>query len=338
MKKKGIDNLHKFQEDAYKEILNGENIVVSAPTGMGKTESFLLPIIYAILQVEANPMERNSVSAIFIYPTKALAADQKNKIEYYCKGLGLKVLVFDGDTPQQDREKLYYKPPDILITNADMIHFHLSGNFQFQALMKNIRFLVLDEIHLCVGSYGTNVLWIIRRLRRFAAGIQCIGASATISNAKNFTETIFDRPVKLISAGTARKSDLFLTMLYPKERSNISIMADVTSKFIHYKNKSLVFGNSHKSSEILNMILRQKNIRSDIHRAGLSLSHRKKVEEKFKNNQLDVLVSTPTLELGIDIGNLDSVVSQLTNLTSFVQRIGRAGRSGQESFATLVLN
>lgn len=338
LKNKGIQKLYRYQEETYKKILNGQDIIVSAPTGMGKTESFLLPIIYSILRIEPNPIRRNTVSAIFIYPTKALAADQRDKVEYYCKGLGIRVGVYDGDTERDVREKMYRKPPDILITNADMIHYHLSGNIQFQILISKLRFLVLDEIHLCVGSFGTNVLWIIRRLKRFTPGLQCIGASATIANAKNFGEMIFDSQVKLISAGNARKSDLYLSMLYPKESSNLSLMARVTSQFIRNGNKTLVFGNGHKSSEVLNLILKQRGVNSEIHRAGLSMNHRKRVENKFRNNEIDALVSTPTLELGIDIGNLDSVVSQLTNLTSFIQRIGRAGRKGQESFATLVLN
>lgn len=340
LKEKGINNLHKFQEEAYQEILNGENIIVSAPTGMGKTESFLLPIIYSILLAEANPKAREHLgpSALLIYPTKALAADQREKIQYYCQGLGIRVETYDGDTPSHKRQLIFQRPPDILITNADMVHYHLMGTMKFQALISSLRFLVIDEIHLCVGSYGTNVLWIIRRLRRFTKGLQCIGASATISNAKNFAEIIFDRPVKLISTGTARKSDMYLTILYPKERSNLTTIANVTEEFIRQDSKTLVFGNGHKASEILNLMLKQRNINSEIHRAGLSMSHRKRVEQQFKDGEIDAIVSTPTLELGIDIGNLDSVVSQLTNLTSFVQRIGRAGRKGQDSFATLVLN
>ncbi|MCH8908062.1 MAG: DEAD/DEAH box helicase [Candidatus Heimdallarchaeota archaeon] len=99
----------------------------------------------------------------------------------------------------------------------------------------------------------------------------------------------------------------------------------------------MVFANGHLASESLNIILNKRGINSNIHRAGLSVKHRKSVEDKFRNGLLDVLVSTPTLELGIDIGSVDSVISVLTSLTHFVQRIGRAGRSGQKSFATLVL-
>ncbi|MHA2168605.1 MAG: DEAD/DEAH box helicase [Candidatus Kariarchaeaceae archaeon] len=337
LENKGIKHLYKFQEEVKKQVLSGNNVLISAPTGLGKTEAFLLPIIHSIILAESNPARRKGPSALLIYPTKALASDQKEKIEYYCKSVGLSVGKFDGDTSHVDRDAIYRNPPDLLITNPDMIHYHLMGNISFQSMISNARFVVLDEIHLCVGSYGTNVLWIIRRIRRFAPGIQCIGASATISNARNFASTIFDQPTVLISAGTARKSDLYLTILYPKERSNLSTMALVTSHFIKSGIKTLAFGNGHLSAEALNIMLRRSGLKSDIHRAGLSYQHRRDVEKRFKTHALDVLVSTPTLELGIDIGSLDSVVSMLTSLTSFVQRIGRAGRTGKESYATLVL-
>ncbi len=337
MKDKNIDQLFKFQEDAIEEILNGNNVVISAPTGLGKTEAFLLPILHSIIAIESNPSKRNTISALFVYPTKALAADQFSKIEYYAKSIGIRVAIYDGDTPQEKRHLIYYNPPDLLISNADMVHYHLMGNLDFKALISTIRYVVIDEIHLCVGAYGTNVLWIIRRLRRFSPGLQCIGASATISNAKEFTETIFDKPVKLISTGTARRSEMYLTMLYPLERSNLSTMTSVAHNFVNAGNKTLVFGNGHLSSEVINMILKQNRVKSGVHRAGLGYTYRKKIEEEFRRGDLDVLVSTPTLELGIDIGSLDSVVSMLTSLTSFVQRIGRAGRAGQESYATLVL-
>ena len=337
LQKKGIKKLYKYQEEVIQEILDGNNVIISASTGLGKTEAFLLPIIHAIIRAEPNPATRKGPAALLIYPTKALAADQNEKINYYCSSVGLRVSVFDGDTPSSERQQLYQNPPDILITNPDMIHYHLMSNITFQGLISQIRFLVLDEIHLCVGSYGTNVLWIIRRMRRFSPGLQCIGASATIANAEYFTSIIFDKSTSVVATGAARKSDMYLTILYPKERSNLSTMAQVTEYFVRSGNKTLSFGNGHLSSESLNMILKNRGLKSQIHRAGLSISHRKKVEKQFREHLLDVLISTPTLELGIDIGELDSVVSMLTSLTSFFQRIGRAGRKGQDSYATLVL-
>ncbi|MHA2252772.1 MAG: DEAD/DEAH box helicase, partial [Candidatus Kariarchaeaceae archaeon] len=252
----GIKKLYKYQEVVAKQILDGNNVIISAPTGLGKTEAFLIPILHAMIQAEPDPRTREGPQALLIYPTKALASDQRDKIVNYCSVIGLTVAIFDGDTKQNLRREIFRHPPDILITNPDMIHYHLMSNVSFQSLIMRVRYVVIDEIHLCVGSYGTNVLWIIRRLRRFAPGLQCIGASATISNAENFATTIFDRPTTLVSVGTARKSDLNLTMIYPKERSNLSTMAQVTEHFLNAGIRTLSFGNGHLSAESLNLMLK----------------------------------------------------------------------------------
>ncbi|MCE7734397.1 MAG: DEAD/DEAH box helicase [Candidatus Heimdallarchaeota archaeon] len=334
---KGIEKLYNYQQEAFNIIRNNHNLIITAPTGLGKTEAFLLPIIQSILDYRKLDPVTRTIYAMFIYPTKALAADQFEKINDYTKGLGVTVAIYDGDTPQEARKQIYKSPPDILITNPDMIHYHLMRNLSIQGMIKTLKFIVLDEIHLCVSSYGTNIIWILRRLRRFSPKFISIGASATISNAKSFAETLFDGPVQLLSVGNARKSDLYLTMIYPKERSNLSTMAKASTYFLEEGYKTLLFGNGHLSAESMNLILKQYGYKSQIHRAGLPVSHRKRVENSFRSGKLDALVSTPTLELGIDIGSLDSVVSMLTSVTSFVQRIGRAGRQGQQSYATLVL-
>lgn len=335
--KRGISRLFDFQNEAYDRILNNENVIITAPTGLGKTEAFLLPILESSILTNPNPFTRKRPIAILIYPTKALARDQLLKIQEYCSPIGLQVKIFDGDTPRSARDELYDNPPDILITNPDMINLHLRVNYSFQGLIANVKFVVIDEIHLCTGSYGSNILWILRRMRRFISNFQCIGASATISRAQEFAETIFDVPTTLISAKNARKSPMHLVMIYPEDTSNLSAMARVIQHLATSRKKTLAFGNSHLTTEALNLILQRNGIAADIHRAGLTAKHRNSVEENFKKNKLQALVATPTLELGIDIGNLDAVVTMLTGLTSFVQRIGRAGRKGQESIASLVL-
>ncbi|MHA2275134.1 MAG: DEAD/DEAH box helicase [Candidatus Kariarchaeaceae archaeon] len=337
IKNRGIDDLYDYQKDAFNIIREGKNVIITAPTGLGKTEAFLLPILQSIIEEKAKKNNSYSVYALLIYPTKALAADQYIKIQDYSKDLGIRAAIYDGDTPQDARKLIYKSPPDILITNPDMVHYHLMSNLSFQGMIKSLKYIVLDEIHLCISSYGTNIIWILRRLRRFSNKYTAIGASATISNAKSFAELLFDEPAELISVGNARKSDLYLTVLYPQERSNLSTMAKVSSYFLDEGYKTLLFGNGHLSAESVNLILKYSGYKSQIHRAGLPVAHRKKVENMFKSGHLNALVSTPTLELGIDIGGLDSVISMLTSLTSFVQRIGRAGREGQQSYATLVL-
>lgn len=336
LKKKGIAHLYQYQQDAYHAISSGHSLIITAPTGMGKTESFLLPIIERIASENPNPFNRKGPQAIFIYPTKALAKDQLLKIIEYASAIGITVKKFDGDTKKVDRDQIYASPPDILITNPDMIHYHLRSNFAFQGMVRNLKFLVIDEIHLCIGSYGSNILWLIRRLKRFSPEVQLIGASATVSNAKAFAKTMFETEVKHIGINTARKSPMHLAMIYPKESSNLSTMARVINYLVRENKKTLAFANSHLTAEALNLILRNNSLNSEVHRAGLEYSHRSSVEKAFRTGKLVALVSTPTLELGIDIGDLDAVVTMLTGLTNFIQRIGRAGRRGEESVSTLV--
>ncbi len=337
LKEKGISSLYKYQEDVYHAIAEGNSVIITAPTGMGKTEAFLMPILEKIVSTNPNPYERSGPYAIFIYPTKALAKDQLMKIIEYSSVLGVTVKKFDGDTTKSERDEIYQSPPDILLTNPDMIHYHLRSNFTFQAMVRKLKYLVIDEIHLCIGSYGSNVLWLIRRLKRFSPSIQMIGASATVSNAKGFAETMFETEVKHIGISTARKAPMHLAMVYPKESSNLSTMSRIIHYLVEANKKTLAFANSHLTAEALNLILKNNSILSEVHRAGLEYAYRSKVENAFRKGQLQALVSTPTLELGIDIGDLDAVVTMLTGLTNFIQRIGRAGRRGDESIAALVL-
>ena len=336
LKKKKIANLYEYQQRAYHAISSGKSVIITAPTGMGKTESFLLPILEKIVAETPNPIERKGPQAIFIYPTKALAKDQLLKIIEYASAIGVTVKKYDGDTPKVERDSIYRNPPDILITNPDMIHYHLRSNFSFQGLVRNLKYLVIDEIHLCIGSYGSNVLWLIRRLKRFAPTLQLIGASATVSNAQSFAETMFETEVLHIGIKTARKSPMHLSMIYPKESSNLSTMARIINYLVRDQKKTLAFANSHLTAEALNLILRNSSLNSEVHRAGLEYTHRSSVEKAFRTGKLDALVSTPTLELGIDIGDLDAVVTMLTGLTNFIQRVGRAGRRGDESIGALV--
>ncbi len=337
LEKKGINNLFEFQLESLKKIMHGKNVVIVAPTGTGKTEAFLFPILISIYKQDPNPIMRRGPFAIFIYPTKALAKDQKKKIDSYGKELGIVCEIFDGDTPPKIKEQIFDNPPDILITNPDMIHIHLR-RMNFRSLIKFVRFIVIDELHVSIGAFGSNIYYILKRLNRISSNpIQFIGASATIGNAKFFAEQLFDSNVDIVEVKNARRSPTHLIITYPYGVSSYTITGEITKRLCSYNHKTLVFQNSHKNTEIVNLLLRSMRINSSVHRAGLNKKLREKIEESFRKGELEVLVSTPTLELGIDIGNVDAVVSALVDITSFIQRIGRAGRRGQEAIAALVL-
>ena len=354
LKKNNITKLYQFQEDAILKILSGKDIVISAPTAAGKTEGFCLPILQKIYEnkiltgdkdkdlfrtsVTSNSEMIQKVSALFIYPTKALARDQHEKILYYSYALDIKVKIFDGDLDESERQSLYDNPPDIMITNFDMIHYHLLNKTRFANLFKNIKFLVVDEVHSYNGIFGSNIHYIIKRLERMitnADKLQIIACSATLPNAETFCNQLFNRRMEIIQE-SGKKGTINFSMIYPSLRSNRTLRMDIIKK-IAKKHKTLIFSNSHLSAELLAFNSSKSGIKIGVHRSGLLPKVRKIVENSFKSGKLDVLSSTPTLELGIDIGDLDAVISNLVPINRLLQRFGRAARKGQEGFTFLTL-
>ncbi|NHI83789.1 MAG: DEAD/DEAH box helicase [Candidatus Thorarchaeota archaeon] len=338
LRKKGFSRLYAFQEQSFNAILEDKNVVIAAPTAQGKTEAFILPIIRRLLLSVQESFMNPGIRALLVYPTKALARDQYEKITQMCEASGLVAGIFDGDVSQAQRAKLYERPPDILITNPDVLHYHLGWDrSRLVPLLNTVEYVVLDEIHLYTGSTGANLYYILKRLELEAGSFQKIGASATIANPKEFAEQVFDTNVELIVSESAKRGPIHFLMFYPDERSKYSMIVDLVKRLQSGGFKTLVFGNTHSEAEVLNMLLKDTGLKSMVHRAGLSRKYRNQVELQFKTGNLPILVSTPTLELGIDIGDLDSVVSMIVSITRLTQRIGRAGRKGQESIAVLAL-
>ncbi|MHA1516054.1 MAG: DEAD/DEAH box helicase, partial [Candidatus Heimdallarchaeaceae archaeon] len=337
LSKNNLPFLYEFQQEAFDLIDKGEDIVIVAPTGTGKTEAFILPVLTQIWNEASHPLQRRGISALIIYPTKALAKDQEKKIKKYGNPLGITCEVYDGDTPKTKREKILESPPDILITNPDMLHYHMR-NLPFVSIIRNLKFIIIDEIHVAIGAFGSNLYFILKRLQRLVSNkIQFIGSSATIGNALDFSSQLFDRKVTAIIVEEARKAPTHLLITIPWNVSQYTITSEITRQLVTSGHKTLCFQNSHKNAEIINLLLRSARIKSAVHRAGLTRQYRNKVEQRFREGDLDALVSTPTLELGIDIGDVDGVVSSIVNITRFIQRLGRAGRKGQESIGSLIL-
>ena len=337
LSKNNLPFLYEFQQEAFNLIDKGADIVIVAPTGTGKTEAFILPVLTQIWNEASHPLQRRGLSALIIYPTKALAKDQEKKIKKYGDTLGITCEVYDGDTPKTKREKILESPPDILITNPDMLHYHMR-NLPFVSIIRNLKFIIIDEIHVAIGAFGSNLYFILKRLQRLVSNkIQFIGSSATIGNALDFSSQLFDREVTAIIVKEARKAPTHLLIVIPWNVSQYTITSEITRQLVTSGHKTLCFQNSHKNAEIINLLLRSAKIRSAVHRAGLTRDYRNRVEQRFREGDLDALVSTPTLELGIDIGDVDGVVSSIVNITSFIQRLGRAGRKGQESIGSLIL-
>jgi DEAD/DEAH box helicase domain-containing protein len=323
LKRNGIENLYPFQKEAIEVIRRRKNAVITAPTGFGKTEAFAIPMLERIA--------KEGGKGIIFYPTKALARDQEVKLKYYASSLGLNAVRFDGDSNQQERRKVLGGKADVVLSNPDMVDYHLRNTQAFLKIMNDLRFLVVDELHSYMGLLGSNMYYLVKRLSR-VADFQVACASATIANAKEFAEELFEREFMHVH-GEHRKAVLHFIMRYtPSIYASIKDMV----KSLPEK-KLLIFGNSYKSVETTAWILKREGIRVAVHKSGLPRDVRESVEREFRNGKLSVVVSTPTLELGMDVGDVDAVISELVSYSQFIQRVGRAGRKGQESIGVLLL-
>jgi len=347
LSRKGIKQVYEFQEESIKRILLGIDTVIVAPTASGKTEAFCIPILQRISErlhshlpyLDTNPTTttRSQVSAIFLYPTKALSRDQIPKIRELAESVDIRVGIFDGDTSLRERNMILSTIPEIIITNFDVLHYHLWHRTKFTYLLRTSQFLVVDEAHTYTGVFGANVHYIVKRLERLCKNkLQIIAASATLPNAGQFCRTLFGREIEVIR-GEGRKGKINFVMLFPSLHSYRSLVLDLVKRTTGLGHKTIAFSNSHLGSELLSFYLSRQGIKIKVHRAGLLPSVRKAVEQSFKDGKLMAISATPTLELGIDIGDVDAIVSGIVPINRLTQRFGRAARRGQEGYAFLAL-
>jgi len=345
--KYGFTGLLPFQEESVRAILKGENSIISAPTGSGKTEAFAIPVIQKISE---NPTP--GVFTLLVYPLNALIDDQVSKISdliQKCK-LSDKIGIYSihGGQSTDYKDMIISDASQkslIIATNFDFINYHLIlQDKKWNELFKNAKIIVMDEAHSYTSFHGSNVYHVLKRMKRFMGKVQFVGSSATLDNSKEFFSNMFDLPedsFTYIKSKFRRKQNMHMFFVMPRKFKQRTTMEMLSS--ICYKNNTtqLVFSNSHNDAEFLGSNVEEANtgIRIQIHRGGLDQKDRKLYESQMKAGELDVLSCTPTLELGIDIGHVDVVISAFKNeFDSFIQRIGRAGRKGQKSYAICVFD
>ncbi len=347
LKEYGFTGLLPFQEESIRSILDGDDSIITAPTGSGKTEAFTIPILQKLSKNTSN-----GVFALLVYPLNALIDDQIAKISALIEKCGLSETIsaysIHGGQSSDYKDKIIsdsFKKSMILATNFDFINYHLIlQDKKWNQLFKNAKIIVMDEAHSYTSFHGSNVYHVLKRMKNHMDKIQFVGSSATLDNSKEFFSNMFDLPensFSFIQSKFRRKQNMHLFFIMPRKFGQRTTMEMLCSICFKNNKKQLVFSNTHNDAEFLASNVEDSNddIRIQIHRGGLDQSDRKLYENQMKVGELDVLSCTPTLELGIDIGRVDVVISAFKNeYDSFVQRIGRAGRMGQKSYAICVFD
>jgi len=338
----GIKKLYSHQTEAIKLVREGSNVLVATPTASGKTLVYNLPILEKILR---NPDTR----ALYIFPLKALEQDQMKGLSVWLKmlrGGSITADIYDGDTPPYRRKKIRQNPPNILFTNPDMLHKGILAHHQsWEKFLKDLSFVVLDEIHTYRGIFGSHLNQIIRRLKRlcrlYGSSPRFILLSATVRNPKEFGSNLIGEEVKVVHETGSPRTGQHVLFLNPEISPNFS-SAKLFMDCIRRDFRTIVFTQSRKVTELISLWVSkfspEMKTKISSYRAGFMPEERREIERKLAGGNLLGVVSTSALEMGIDIGYLDIclLVGYPGTIINTWQRGGRVGRSGRESMILLV--
>lgn len=328
----GWDMLRPVQEKSCEAVSAGCDIIILAPTAGGKTEAAFLPILDAILK-----RPTGHLSAVYLSPLKALINDQTDRIIDLGQRAGLETAVQHGDVSASDRWNFSESEPDILLTTPESLEVLLSSPDSCDAFT-HLRFIIVDEIHAFVeSSRGVHIKCLIDRLTHISENNpQRIGLSATVGNPEYLLEWFSapDRKKTLVSVPAPPSKKHFTFIL---ER-NFHAAAEKTAEAVKGK-KSLIFVDSRNFAERLYQPLSELLPQVYLHHSAVSSSERKEAETAFSSDGGTCVICTSTMELGIDIGNLDLVVNYgpPLSVSSFLQRLGRTGRRGNPAEMVFIL-
>lgn len=349
---RGIKRLYSHQAEAFRLAQAGKNLAVVTPTASGKTLCYNLPVL-------ADLLESESSRALYLFPTKALAQDQKAELMEFVKATGRKLSIdtYDGDTPADNRLTIRRRGR-IVLSNPDMLHTALLPHHpKWIQLFQNLRYVVIDELHTYRGVFGSHVANVFRRLKRivrfYRADVQFICTSATIANPRELAEKLLEEPVELVERNGAPRSGKDLIFYNPPivnpdlglRKSALSSARRFAEKFLREGVQTLVFASSRVNVEVLLRYLQKTFHRHPAqadkvrgYRGGYLPKTRREIERKLRNKEILGVVSTNALELGIDIGSLDVCIlaGYPGTVASAWQQMGRAGRRRGRSAAILV--
>jgi ATP-dependent Lhr-like helicase len=334
----GWPGLRPLQAASVEPVRSGTDCVLVAPTAGGKTEAALFPLLSEM--VEGN---WSGTTILYVTPLRALLNNIHSRVSAYCSWLGRTAGLWHGDIGQSERRSMLADRPDILLTTPESIEAMLvSRRVDHERFLGSVRAVVIDELHAFAGSdRGWHLLAVLERVERIAGHkIQRVGLSATVGNPETVGawmqgSTEGRRPVVVVREDSSPTVSPEVTIDYVGSMDNA---ATVISR-LHRGDKRLVFAESRRSAEELAFLLRERGVQTFVSHSSLSVDERRQSERAFAEAKDTVIVATSTLELGIDIGDLDRVIQidAPHTVSSFLQRLGRTGRRPGTSRSTLFL-
>ncbi len=338
----GIKGLYLHQALAWDLVAKGENVAVATATASGKSLTYNLPVFNAVL-------EDPGTKALYLFPLKALGHDQRKAIEEFSASLPgnqqVRVAIYDGDTTAYRRQKIRQDPPHILITNPDMLHLGLLPyHDQWEDFWKMLRFVVMDEMHTYRGIFGSHIVQVMRRLRRvcrhYGSDPGFIACSATIENPGELAHRLTGLPFTVVDDNGAPEAGRHFLFLNPT-LSPSTVAVKLFRMSIKAGLKTIVFTRARKITELIHTWAMDEDPdlrhRISSYRAGFLPEERREIESRLASGELQGVISTSALEMGIDIGGLDVciLVGYPGTVTNTWQRGGRVGRSDRESIIIL---
>ncbi len=336
----GISKPTLIQRKAIPPLLENKNSLLIAPTGTGKTEAALFPVFSQLIDKDT----KEGIKIIYIAPLRALNRDMLSRLKKWEEILDIDIQVRHGDTTQYQRRQQALDPPDMLITTPETLQAILPGS-RMKEHLKKVNWCIVDEIHeLAESKRGSQLTLALERLSRLSEDFQRIGLSATVGNPKRLSNFLAgtDREVEVINASTVEEMTVSVESPMPSEEdaglseelnAQPSMVARIQriKELIENHQSTLTFVNTRESSETLGS--RLKFLESDfpisVHHGSLARDLRISAEEDFRDGKLKSLICTSSMELGIDIGNIDFVI-QYGSPRQVKRCIQRMGRSGHE--------
>jgi DEAD/DEAH box helicase domain-containing protein len=344
-------SLYTHQCDTIESIRDGKDLILTTATASGKTLAFTLPIIERLVHDPA-------ATALYLYPNKALSQDQLKTLLDIEKntGITLNPAIYDGDTPAGRRPRIR-SGSRIVISNPYELHTILPLHHLWSGFFKNLAAVVIDEAHQYRGVFGSNMAFVIRRLRRICARYGndplIVLSSATIANPEEFAGRLTGKSVTCISTDGSPRGTKHFVLYNPFPggdmlKSTYRESGKVLRMCMKADLRILCFTGSRKLTELITLRVRDDLIRKDnadpalvsAYRAGYLPEERREIEDRMKRGLLRGIISTNALEVGIDVGCLDGVIMTgfPGTIMSTWQQAGRAGRTTSESLAILVAN